>query len=400
MTFLGFDRLAYPGDAVMQGLRAQGKVSFVACYLAPSPSQGNTSWMAHVSDLIKAGWGLAPVYVGQQAKGGPGSHTLMAAQGTTDAADACALAVKAGLPEGRVIYLDIEVGGTLAADQMSYVSAWVTAMRAAKFAPGIYASTSKTAAQVVAAVGNLPVWVFHPRDNKAAVVDPATEAAPDPTTSGFSGATVWQYRLSLTATSRIDLAWTDSSGKKQVLQSVDMDSSTVADPSLIPSGSSTGAGSGAGSTGSGAGAGLGVGSAGSGSGGSGAGSAGSGAGSGTPAKSGSGAGSGGGGSKGGSDAGNAADNAGQSGTGDDSSSGQVLADAGDTGTDGSTDTGNDSGTTDTSGADTPAGDTGTSDTTGGNETSGSSDDSGSSNKGTSDTGGGDDSGSESSSDGQ
>jgi hypothetical protein len=250
---LGFDRLEYPGDAVMTALRTQGKVSFTAFYLAPAPSQSNTSWMAHVTGLIAAGWGLAPVYVGQQAAGGPGAHTLTAAQGTTDAANACALAVKAGLPAGRVVYLDIEVGGTLSTAHLAYVTAWVTAMRAAAYAPGIYASTSRTAAQVVAAVGALPTWVFHPRDNKAVVVDPATEVAPDPATSGFAGATIWQYRMSLTSASRVDLAWVDSSGTKHVLAGVDMDSSTVADPSIAPaapSGSSAGGTTSAGQGGS------------------------------------------------------------------------------------------------------------------------------------------------------
>ena len=80
--YLGFDRSGYPGDAIMQSLKASTNMTFVAVYLAPAPSHGDPAWMAHVPDLKAAGWGLLPVYVGQQTAGGPGSHSLTAARGT------------------------------------------------------------------------------------------------------------------------------------------------------------------------------------------------------------------------------------------------------------------------------------------------------------------------------
>ena len=148
----------------MQSLFDSTPMAFAAAYLAPAPSHGDTGWMPKVSQLRAAGWGIAPVYVGQQAVGGPGSHTLTAAQGTADAADAANLAQTAGLDAGSVVYLDVEIGGQLGPDFMSYISSWVLGMSAGSFRPGVYCSFSQTAAQITAAVGDIPVWVFHPTD--------------------------------------------------------------------------------------------------------------------------------------------------------------------------------------------------------------------------------------------
>lgn len=227
--YLGFDRLQYPGDAVMASLKASTPLSFVAVYLAPAPSQGYTGWMAHVSDLATAGWGLVPVYVGQQASGGPGSHILTAAQGSTDATDAANLASTAGLAAGSVLYLDVEIGGALGPDFLGYVTAWAAGMGSTNYKPGVYCSFSQTAGQVREAVGDIPIWVFHPRDAGPSTVDLATEAAPDPGTSGYELALAWQYRMSLHGS--VDLTWTDSAGTTQTLPKVDVDAAVCPDPS-------------------------------------------------------------------------------------------------------------------------------------------------------------------------
>jgi hypothetical protein len=67
---LGFDRLTYPGDSVMQSLWNSTPLAFVAASLAPAPSQSYTGWMPAVPTLRAMGWGITPVYVGQQAGGG------------------------------------------------------------------------------------------------------------------------------------------------------------------------------------------------------------------------------------------------------------------------------------------------------------------------------------------
>jgi hypothetical protein len=226
---IGFDRLAYPGDAVMQSLWDSTPCAFVAVYLAPAPSQANTSWMPKIPALRSMGWGMAPVYVGQQAPGGPGSHVLTAAQGTTDAADAAGLASSGGLDTASVIYLDVEVGGQLPTAFMNYISAWVTGIQASDYLPGIYCSFSQTASQITAAVGDIPAWVFHPSDQGPNTIDLSAETPPDPGKSGFAPAFVWQYRMSLKGA--ITITWKDSLGAQQSLKTVDLDSAICKDPS-------------------------------------------------------------------------------------------------------------------------------------------------------------------------
>jgi Rv2525c-like, glycoside hydrolase-like domain/Hemopexin len=106
----GVDVLQYPGDPAMDILWNTTSLTWTGFYLAPAPSQGNTSWMNRRAFLEGLGWGFAPIYVGQQTHASPGSHTLTQAQGTIDANDAAALALHAGFVPGSIIYLDIETG--------------------------------------------------------------------------------------------------------------------------------------------------------------------------------------------------------------------------------------------------------------------------------------------------
>ncbi|MFJ7250958.1 glycoside hydrolase domain-containing protein [Kitasatospora sp. NPDC098652] len=231
---LGFDRLDYPGDALMQSMFDATPMAFTGMFLAPAPSQPNTSWMSKVATLRGMGWGLAPLYVGQQAPGGEGSHILTAAQGTADALDARALAQSAGLEPGSVVYLDIEVGGTLTAAHMAYVSAWVAQMQLPAFRAGVYCSFFQTAQQVVTAVGSIPIWAFRVIDSGPTQIDLSSETAPDPAGSGFGAALAWQYRQSKNGA--ITLNWTDSGAPRQLV-TVDMDSAVCLDPSnpVMPS---------------------------------------------------------------------------------------------------------------------------------------------------------------------
>ncbi|MDQ1585771.1 MAG: hypothetical protein QOH80_1136 [Actinomycetota bacterium] len=230
MWHLGFDRLQYPGDDVMQSLFDSTPLAFVAAYLAPAPSQGYTGWMTALPTVRGMGWGVAPVYVGQQAGGGPGSHTLTSAQGGTDAAGAAALAQSAGLDPNSVVYLDIELGGTLGQEFIDYITAWVNGMGSTDYRPGVYCSFSQTAAQVTGAVGDIPIWAFHPIDAGPSTRDLANEVAPDPGKSGFGGAFAWQYRMSLNGA--ITLKWNDiNTGAARTLQTVDLDSCVSLDPS-------------------------------------------------------------------------------------------------------------------------------------------------------------------------
>lgn len=226
---LGFDRSAYPGDDIMQSLWDNTPMGYVGVYLAPAPSHHDNAWMSKVALLQSMGWGFLPVYVGQQDPTTPGSHVLTAAQGTTDASDAAGLASSAGISTGSVLYLDIELGGTLSAPYIDYITAWVNGIASGNYRPGVYCSFSQTASQVTSAVGDIPIWAFHPTDAGPNVIDLSQETAPDPANSGFGAALAWQYRMSLHG--NIDLTWTDGSGATKKLIQVDLDSSVVKDPS-------------------------------------------------------------------------------------------------------------------------------------------------------------------------
>lgn len=237
--FLGFDRFGYPGDEVMQSLwDSVPDLSFVCLYLAPAPSHPNRSWMDAVPALQSMGWGLVPTYVGQQVIG-EGSHTVTGQQGTADATDAANLAASAGLSAGSVLYLDIENGSLMPANQVQYVISWIREVHTnTDYWAGVYCSHFKTAQQVADAAADIvadtgrdvATWAYKPIDSGPSVIDLGAEQPRDPADSGFAPAIVWQYRMSLNGS--VDLTWTDKqSGASKRLNKVDLDSASVFDPS-------------------------------------------------------------------------------------------------------------------------------------------------------------------------
>lgn len=218
--FAGFDCFAYPGDAQMAWLQANTNFRFVGYYLAPAPSHGDTSWMGQRAGLQAAGWGIAPVYVGQQLHG-PGSHHVNGPQGTTDGNDAVALMSGDGFPAGSCVYLDLEDGPPFAAPRTDYVSAWIAAVAAGGFQPGVYCS-HLFAATLAAAHPNARIWAFkvpttNPNDVPGTQFDES-----DPSGSGFPNAFVWQ----LGQNCKLDLP-----GAPNPAPVVDLDTARSADPS-------------------------------------------------------------------------------------------------------------------------------------------------------------------------
>ena len=188
--YAGFDRSDYPGKAVMDWLKANTNLKWCGFYLAPAPSHGATSWM-DADDADLEGWGLAPIYVGQQVTG-PGAHRVWGPQGMTDGADACRLMDQAGFDKGSVVYLDLENGPPLAPLQAAYVGAWCDAVAASGYTPGIYCSFL-FAAQIHNLRPKARVWVFHVRTVSPHYVPGDVFPSPDPATSGYIGAAVWQH---------------------------------------------------------------------------------------------------------------------------------------------------------------------------------------------------------------
>ena len=239
----GFDRLAYPGDEVMSQLWSNSNMAWTGFYLAPAPSQPNTSWMTKARTLREMGWGLAPIYVGQQASGGPGSHVLTSAQGTADAAGAVALADAADIGKNSVIYLDIETGGRLSSSHVAYVQAWIDGVRASIYRPGVYCSYLETPAQLRQNNEDVFFWVFNINkfSSGQALIGDGEFRTPAVTDSGCTFATAWQFIQNAT-----NVRFPRGDGTSGTLGPVDLDSAVVLDPSqpegttVVPSGGATG----------------------------------------------------------------------------------------------------------------------------------------------------------------
>jgi uncharacterized protein YfiM (DUF2279 family) len=130
----------------------------------------NASWIA---TAVASGWSLLPLYVGLQAPCvGPArlerissAPATALAQGRAAADDAAGLATVFALPPGSPIYFDLE--GYRTNDSactkavQSFVTGWVTELRASSFAPGVYGSAASTIRDVSKLGAALPdaIWI-------------------------------------------------------------------------------------------------------------------------------------------------------------------------------------------------------------------------------------------------
>jgi hypothetical protein len=215
--FLGFDRSEYPGDNLMQRLRAEAQIDFTGFYLAPAPSHSNKGWMDKKAFLQGLGLGFAPVYVGQQ-QSPPGSTNLTAAQGTTDGLNATQLAATAGFPAGSVLYLDVETGPPAKPAFFVYYKAWVQSVIDNGYKAGVYCSHHLAAAFIGADNRAVP-WVFQLAAIGGNFTPPLPR--PDPSHSSFSGARVLQYAQN----AQLNLGAT-------VIKPVDLNTALTANPSV------------------------------------------------------------------------------------------------------------------------------------------------------------------------
>jgi len=217
--FAGFDTSEFPGTAEMAWLKANTNLAWCGYYLGPAPSHGGTSWMGQRAGLQAAGWGIAPVYVGQQVKG-PGRHAVSGPQGILDGKDAIKLLSSDGFAQGTAVYLDLEDGPPFVSPRVEYVEAWVRTIQDAGFQSGVYCSHG-FAADVHKACPNARIWAFKVDTTDVHTFPGVNFPDSHPAGSGFPGAFIWQLgqncRLVLpTAPNRSPL--------------VDLDSALTADP--------------------------------------------------------------------------------------------------------------------------------------------------------------------------
>lgn len=216
-AYAGFDRSDFPGLPVMAWLRANTNLRWCGYYLR-APSHPASSWTGTRAALIALGFGLAPIFVGQETMG-PGSHNATAAQGAIDGAVACARMAEEGFPAGSCVYLDMESPDL--PRQAAYIAAWCDGVTSGGFLPGVYTSFLD-AAGVHALRPAARIWVFHVRTVQPYGVPGTIFETPDPAASGFVGAIAWQHD---------DSAIIGCSAAVGGTLLVDLDSASMPDPS-------------------------------------------------------------------------------------------------------------------------------------------------------------------------
>jgi hypothetical protein len=222
-AYAGLDTDIFPGLAVTAWWRANTNLSWLGYYLAPTPSHQDKGWMGQRAALVAQGWGLLPIFLGQELQGGPGSHDVVATQGMTDGQLAAQLMASEGFPAGSKVVLDLERPADWATVWAPYVTAWSYAVRAGGYAPDFYGS-HVMAAQVRAGllgddISSVMGWAY-----KVAAVPSGPFTAPfsteDPAAlSGVGGVFACQYAQ--------DATIADGTGKPRM---VDLSTSLFADP--------------------------------------------------------------------------------------------------------------------------------------------------------------------------
>lgn len=197
----------------MNWLKANTNLVWCGYYLA-APSHPHSTWLGKRAQLSAAGWGIVPVFVGQQVIP-PGSQNPSAATGVTDGNQAVTQMTNEGFALDSCVYLDLENGPPLTDAQRDYVNNWCDTVQKGSFAPGIYCS-HLLAAQVSTLRPDCRIWVFKLTTQPSPVPNPFPD--PDPAGSGFSGAAIWQ------------LAQNCSIKVQNSSLKVDLDSATMQDP--------------------------------------------------------------------------------------------------------------------------------------------------------------------------
>ena len=217
-AYPGFDAATYPGDDTMQRWRSASPYRWVGYYL-PAPCHRDATWAGTSARLERMGWGIAVLYVGQQAwEGVPDrsstdsagaarpiicSRTLLTAQqGRIDADDAIARAAADGFSRGSVIYLDIEPVSAVSQPMKDYYRAWThRLLEEGRFTPGLYAHRRNVAeihadmravhadvrGTAAATQPAVPVWVAAP--------SPTFSVVQAPRELGVDIANIWQGRV-------------------------------------------------------------------------------------------------------------------------------------------------------------------------------------------------------------
>jgi len=134
-SYLGFDRNDYPGGENLKVLRQT--FAYAGYWLNNPPGEKSNSWLGKRQTIQSAGFGFLVLYNGRLYKE---LKRNAAAIGQSDGQPAIVAAKREGFPPGTIIFLDIEEGGRMLAEQKAYIYAWVDAVTQAGFRAGVYCS--------------------------------------------------------------------------------------------------------------------------------------------------------------------------------------------------------------------------------------------------------------------
>jgi hypothetical protein len=202
VSYLGFDRNDYPGDANLKALSQS--FSYAGYWLNYPPGEKTNTWTGHRAALESAGFGFLVLFNGRlyaELKSVLNAKKL----GNSDAQAAVRSARREGFPAHTIIFLDQEQGGRMLPEQKAYLYAWVDAVTAAGFRPGIYCSgiAAKDDGNIVTAADirqnagarQIVYWAI----NDACPPAPGCAfpaSPPSPSESGVRFAEVWQFAQS------------------------------------------------------------------------------------------------------------------------------------------------------------------------------------------------------------
>lgn len=223
-AYVGMDQGVYFGLSLLNYFQAHTNIAWVGGYLdSPAPFAGELApppppgapphtavighhrggtppgdWMAGLQEARHAGWGVLPLYWGEQdPANAQGPWDLRAVAATNNAQDAIAKSAAANLDPHCVLYIDYENGGPPIAAGVSYLKLWFELVAEAGFRPGLYAHSASTIA-LRSEWPDLAGWVTNPWVMATQVLampvrgSTATFNARDPAQSGDRDALAWQ----------------------------------------------------------------------------------------------------------------------------------------------------------------------------------------------------------------
>lgn len=172
-------------------------------YYLPSPCFAGAAWTGNRAALEAQGWGLAMLFVGQQAPGATpnsgragapdcGRKPLTTVQGEMDGEQAVAIAGADGFATGSTIFLNVERAEPFPSGLGDYVRGWSRRVLERGFVAGIYAhklnaeTVSRIQREAFTAAGvsaTPPFWVAN---------SVGFALGKSPSESGYAFTTVWQ----------------------------------------------------------------------------------------------------------------------------------------------------------------------------------------------------------------